>query len=530
EAFGGVPTYILIIILFTAVSVTVGLMYENKLDTDFAESIGKKIHSIKYDSNTNAMPEGDLENLPELNKNSTPALQLTMEQPQKMYLKGRIYEVYDGTSWKKADTKETAQYEDLFYWLHKEGFYGQSQIAYASMFVSGQQAAEMTISNLSACNEFGYVPYAMYGNESLPSDMIGDNHSYSTQHIQYLAGSVPEWYKVQQNLASAQNRGNIGQYLRNEAAYEAYVKSVDLQLTNESWSVINRQLGEDTTAKTLSQIRDIINDYLSGALVYDETVKTYNGGSDFVQYTLEYSGKGYDVHYATIATLMLRYYGVPARYVEGYFLSADEAERYAAGEKIILTEEHAHAWTEYYLSGVGFIPFEVTPGYIDDEELELGAMDSENMQIYTGEHMKYASVQPPENIEEPQQSRFSFSMKPIYFVYMAGLLLAVLTALVLIRRKNFKKVMETMDAADNRHNIAMNYGYAQKLIKHCNIELPQNSIDMERLNKEAIFSNHTLDDIQRQKMKEYVQDVLDACKKKWSVVQKIRYKLWDCLY
>ena len=227
---------------------------------------------------------------------------------------------------------------------------------------------------------------------------------------------------------------------------------------------------------------------------------------------------------------MLRYYGVPARYVEGYFLSADEAERYAAGEKIILTEEHAHAWTEYYLSGVGFIPFEVTPGYIDDEELELGAMDSENMQIYTGEHMKYVSVQPPENIEEPQQSRFSFSMKPIYFVYMAGLLLAVLTALVLIRRKNFKKVMETMDAADNRYNIAMNYGYAQKLIKHCNIELPQNSIDMERLNKEAIFSNHTLDDIQRQKMKEYVQDVLDACKKKLSVVQKIRYKLWDCLY
>ena len=43
------------------------------------------------------------------------------------------------------------------------------------------------------------------------------------------------------------------------------------------------------------------------------------------------------------------------------------------GETITLTEENAHAWAEYYVSGVGFVPFEVTPGYIDDEELSLAA-------------------------------------------------------------------------------------------------------------------------------------------------------------
>ena len=54
---------------------------------------------------------------------------------------------------------------------------------------------------------------------------------------------------------------------------------------------------------------------------------------------------------------MLRYFGVPARYVEGYFLSAAEAASYQPGQSITLTEIHAHAWAEYYLPGVGFVPF-----------------------------------------------------------------------------------------------------------------------------------------------------------------------------
>ena len=64
-----------------------------------------------------------------------------------------------------------------------------------------------------------------------------------------------------------------------------------------------------------------------------------NGSGDFLQYTLERSGHGYSVHYATAAVLMLRYMGVPARYVEGYYLSAEDAARYKAGETITLTEE-----------------------------------------------------------------------------------------------------------------------------------------------------------------------------------------------
>ncbi len=108
---------------------------------------------------------------------------------------------------------------------------------------------------------------------------------------------------------------------------------------------------------------------------------------------LERSGSGYSVHYATAAALMLRYFGVPARYVEGYFLSAEEAGRYAAGERIVLTERNAHAWAEYYLDGVGWIPFETTPGYTDDEELNAGPGTG----LKTERYYSQTEPEPPED-------------------------------------------------------------------------------------------------------------------------------------
>lgn len=99
----------------------------------------------------------------------------------------------------------------------------------------------------------------------------------------------------------------------------------------------------------------MVRDTLDEQLEYREDTVTYNGRNDFLRYIFEQSKCGYSLHYATAATLMLRYFGVPARYVEGYYLPGDEAADYASGENIILSEAHAHAWTEYYLDGVGWI-------------------------------------------------------------------------------------------------------------------------------------------------------------------------------
>ena len=526
QSWWGVPTWLPVLGLCLLAAVGIGLNFgENESGL---EKLQNYYHSVLFDRETNSMPEGELKNLSAWKKNDTPALKITMTEPQKLYLRGAVYETYDGGAWTALPPEEKAEEESLFYWLHRTGFFGQSQIGTAAALTGQAELKELTVENLTACRAHGYYPYALGDSGSLDEALIGDTDLPEAKTMSYVPGSVPQWYEVQQLLASAQETGDIARYLAGEEAYEAYVTEKDLQLTNESWSVLNRQLaGEEP--RTLSQIRAFIRSWLEENMVYDEQVRTLNGGSDFLQYTLERSGSGYSVHYATAATLMLRYFGVPARYVEGYFLSAEEAASYQAGQTIILTENHAHAWAEYYLPGVGFVPFEVTPGYMDDEELELGGSLQEQ-QIYSGEHLKYAQVEQPEKIEEPRQDRISFSLKPEHLLYLLLALVLALAVMVWIRRRRFQKAISAIELAPNREAIAMRFGYAHSLRATCATVMPEGARLAEELNREALFSDHEMTDDQRSEMDAYARQVLDACKNTWTVPQKLRYWLWDCLY
>jgi hypothetical protein len=56
---------------------------------------------------------------------------------------------------------------------------------------------------------------------------------------------------------------------------------------------------------------------------------------------------------------MARELGLPARYVQGYFVSDGNL-----GLGLVsVTDRAAHAWPEVYFRGVGWIPFEPTPGF-----------------------------------------------------------------------------------------------------------------------------------------------------------------------
>ena len=80
---------------------------------------------------------------------------------------------------------------------------------------------------------------------------------------------------------------------------------------------------------------------------------------------------GYSVHYATLTTLLLRCCGIPARYVEGYVVTRQQAEALSDGAQLTLTQRAAHAWAEYYLDGVGWIPFDTVPGYEENISYQL---------------------------------------------------------------------------------------------------------------------------------------------------------------
>lgn len=486
--------------------------------SDLAHSLSSAWHRVRYDSPGNSMPEGQLQNLSAWNKSGTAALDVTMEVPQKLYLRGFVGETYTGSAWEPLSGDTLAESENLFYWLHRKGFYGQSAVGLALALTSGEAPAAMTIVNRSACSARIYLPYALADTGLLDSMALGDTVTRAhdgSWTLTYYPGSVPQWYAAQASLSRDQETQRS--YLALESAYADYARAQDLQITAEAAQAVRSLLGSEAQAMTLAEIRQRILDSLDNNLTYDETVDTQNGSMDFLQYLTSVTRRGYSVHYAAAATLMLRYCGVPARYVEGYFLSAEEAQSLAPGQTITLDENHAHAWTEYYLEGVGWIPFEVTPGYRDDEELPAGS--DTDQKHYENTELPPPVVEQPDR--EPEASPDDAPLRLLW--WLLGLLILALAAWEILGRRKLRRALARMKSASGAQAVALYYGYAQYLLAHCpGAEVPDP--EAERLNQEAMFSPHPMGSEEKAQMRDYASRVLALCKNRWNLLRRFYYR------
>ncbi len=88
---------------------------------------------------------------------------------------------------------------------------------------------------------------------------------------------------------------------------------------------------------------------------YTLSPETPPQNKDFVTYFLYVGKEGYCTYFASAMTVMCRMAGLPARYVEG-FLAQPGADGLA-----YVTGKDAHAWTEVYFEGFGWVPFDPTP-------------------------------------------------------------------------------------------------------------------------------------------------------------------------
>lgn len=537
-----VSHYAVICCICALFCITAALVMDYEFKSNhITNSIETTIHRMKYDSGENSMPEGNLRNLPSLRKSNETALKLQAEVPQKFYLRGMVGEQYTGIAWEGLTSEAKISGEDLFYWLHKNDFYGQKISGSVLNIVSESSSNKLNIENISACRKYQYLPYALSDSQTLDSRLIGDsNADYVDAAVsyQYFLGSVPEWYEAVSQLALIQNESQAAEFLKLEQSYKEFVYKNYLQLTNSAVGVLDRVFAEDMVQeKGLGEILTLIRDTLETKLEYDESIITFNGDNDFLKYTLEQSKKGYSVHYATAAALMLRYFGVPARYVEGYFISAEEASKYSSMETVELTEAHAHAWTEYYMDGIGWIPFEVTPGYIDEEELQAteqiiaNGMGEGKGNAYSQSKLTYT---PPKQQEEEKNSDwnslFEFQVKHLVSLLMV-LLLAVLTFVlyrIWKRRKKLLAFEQEIVQMDDRDAIVELFAYGKMLSSRCDNYKFEYMQQIEQINKEALFSNHQMKQEYRELIYEYVKAIISVCKKRTNRWHRFRdhYLLW----
>ena len=119
---------------------------------------------------------------------------------------------------------------------------------------------------------------------------------------------------------------------------------------------LSRSIVEQAGALTRYEKARAIEGYLR-RLDYDLDLEAPPAGTDVVDYFLFEAKRGYCDYSATAMAVMLRSIGVAARYASGFAMGSFDEYRYAW----VVRESNAHAWTEVYFPGYGWIEFEPTP-------------------------------------------------------------------------------------------------------------------------------------------------------------------------
>jgi len=91
-------------------------------------------------------------------------------------------------------------------------------------------------------------------------------------------------------------------------------------------------------------------------------------GRDVVDYFLFDLQKGYCDYTASSMAVLARAVGLPARYVTGYVPGTYDQE----AEQFVVTVTDAHAWTEIFFPGYGWIPFEPSGRLEQEDERDPG--------------------------------------------------------------------------------------------------------------------------------------------------------------
>ena len=308
---------------------------------------------------------------------------------------------------------------------------------------NGLIKGRMTITNVGMREGNTFIPYYAYpvwdASDSRLERMIqSDNEvdaDYSRLYDDEGDGNVDEYAKakepytivyyttkdlrsyIEKNIASINKRNEDESDKENRTAYRNYVYSVYLDN-----SVISEYVGDEFIKmyglKTIYDGQDKVSYYKKNGFDYNkemaivdklqsifDTDYTYTlvpgktpADKDYAEYFLLTNKRGYCVHFATSAVMILRQLGVPARYCEGYaldpqtwttsmdieasgdgyYIQGDSdniatTRRYDDNEVLPLveadiTDEYGHAWIEIYCDGIGWIPIDITPASDEEEE------------------------------------------------------------------------------------------------------------------------------------------------------------------
>lgn len=365
---------------------------EEPYDWAFAKKIYNNLHEkfvVWFENSTRAGKEDFGATLSGFSENEEIGERLSKERREimkvsgnrslrtNMYLPGRYYDSFEGRAWKQTVKGDAGEYPfdalEILYAV--ERFDSQWAFNYLkntkvtmtyAFFDTGYLFVPLKTSYL------GNVEFYVEGRDFKFGEQKGYGTAYNVSFYQMnldtesfvslLEVKQEEdeklWAEVVRRYAPEEKKTLTMQDLSEyrQRMVESYSKDIKLsERTKEYLAEITKDC--ETPYERLKTIEEFLSDYtytLNPGMLPEKVDTT----EEFLDYFLLESKQGFCTHFATAFTLLAQAEGFPARYVEGFCVPSN----FTSGETTVYSDM-SHAWPEVYIEGVGWIPFEPTPGY-----------------------------------------------------------------------------------------------------------------------------------------------------------------------
>lgn len=518
------------------------------------------LHHWRYEKAEEILPEGELSEPVTKTESTDTLLSVTADTAQTLYLRGFVGDSYENGVWSALDAETAAEEKDLFYWLHQSGFYPQSQLAMAARLMGNYQSGSVSVQNLAGCSLYRYEPCTILPeraglakNRIQPSAVetsgLRGERRYSYETVSDAQTLLPELLDFLQNDTS----DSVKSYLQMESAYREFVYSYALTVPAEFRAQLGAVLDQccesygpaDSPTKEQAQ---------TAALAFLESC--FDGSGD-IALPLADTADGTTYQYATVAALALRYYGIPARYVEGYTVKTTE------NEPTSVDASAAGAWVEVYQDGIGWLPLALTPGLEDlsAEQTESGIKpvgagkegNGDGPRVTEGQELEQDDAEPDNSEDNTPDGgqRTGLLHKPAFWIILVAALLLLLLAAIFIRHAVIlKKRNEAFTQEDPSAAAACLFTDCASLLAALGLKRGTGSMlelcetakeqlgeeyaaklhDMTMYNAQALFSSRAITPEQLAEMHTFHDATLEKLKTHTNWPKKLRLKWLDCLY
>ena len=296
--------------------------------------------------------EADLSGAGPLRHTGRTVLRVTSDYAGRLYLRGSSLADYEDGMWKAMD-------DEAF--QNAAGGGVPPRVLFFPVMIAGP-GPEYTIivNNVGAVGSCVYAPYFISVAEPEESGMTLVNDSLLarrqgrwTHTLTFMELPEPHPAGVGTvNRVTGWSGSNFGAYPG--FVYERYL-DVPEELRDSLLSLCGDldiyAAGLTDPVKAAEQVAALLDRLCE----YDTETPPVPEGEDPVLYFLTESRRGYCMHFASAAALMLRTMGVPARYVSGFTAES------VPNQQVDVPDRAAHAWVEVWVDGFGWYPVEVTP-------------------------------------------------------------------------------------------------------------------------------------------------------------------------